>query len=199
MSIFSTPDSINAMFKKEENFADYLSKSEKEEEKKKFQKNYERFTPTPQDLIFLMNLEHQIKIVVVSAYWCFDCQVTIPILAKLTESSHEKVSLLILKKEDNQQFLVGTNGGERIPIVYFLSFDGFLIERWIERPTLIYQYYGALRKKMGWENDSFTVEYRKGYLDEYEKFSRAIAEDIKTKLERTEAIMSSSSRIHKSQ
>ncbi len=77
------------------------------------------------------------------------------------------------------------------------SQDGYFIDRWIERPTLIYEYYGKLRLRLGWENKDFYREYRKGYLQRYKEFNEAIVDDLLDKFKRASAIMSTSPRINK--
>jgi hypothetical protein len=178
-------------------YSEYTDHADREDHLKKYNLYYNRADIPTSVQEFFKNLKYNIKAIVVGAHWCFDCQVTIPIIEKLRVMSNNRFDYRLFIKEENLELLDITNGGEKIPFVLLYSQDGYLIDRWIERPTIIYEYYGNLRSKLGWENKDFYREYRKGYLHNYNEFSEAIIKDLLNKFKRVDAIMSTSPRINK--
>ncbi|OLS24627.1 MAG: hypothetical protein HeimC3_18990 [Candidatus Heimdallarchaeota archaeon LC_3] len=179
-------------------YIDFVNDAEKEDHIKKYNLYYKRAVLPKYISEFFSGMTYDVKAIIVSAHWCFDCQVTLPIIEKLREASQGKFDYRLFKKEKHMQLLDPTNGGEKIPYVILFSQDGYLIDRWIERPTIIYEYYGELRRKIGWETKDFYREYRKGYLQKYSEFNNAIVSDLLDKFKRANAIMSTSPRINNS-
>ena len=178
-------------------YTEYVNRVTKEDQIKKYDLYYRRSTIPDFVPNFFNDLKYNVKAIIVGAHWCFDCQVTIPIIEKLKKTSKGKFDYRLFVKEENMEILDKTNGGEKVPFVLLYSQDGYLIDRWIERPTIIYEYYGNLKLKLGWENKNFYREYRKGYLQNYKEFNKAIVDDLLEKFKRADAIMSTSPRINK--
>jgi hypothetical protein len=178
-------------------YSEYTNRVDKEDHQKKYNIYFNRADIPSSIQDFFKNLRYSIKAIIVGAHWCFDCQVTIPIIEKLRIASNGKFDFRLFIKEENLELLDTTNGGEKIPFVLLYSQDGYLIDRWIERPTKIYEFYGELRSSLGWENKDFYREYRKVYLQRYNEFSGAIIQDLLNKFKRANAIMSTSPRINK--
>ncbi|MHA2337287.1 MAG: thioredoxin family protein [Candidatus Hodarchaeales archaeon] len=178
-------------------YSEYTNRVERDDHLKKYHLYYNRATIPSTVQEFFTNLNYNIKAIIVGAHWCFDCQVTIPIIEKLREASSGRFDYRLFVKEENMELLDETNGGEKIPFVLLYSQDGYLIDRWIERPTKIYEFDGKLRSNLGWENKDFNREYQKGYLQNYTEFSEAIIQDLLNKFKRAHAIMSTSPRINK--
>ena len=179
-------------------YKDFVNSAEKEDHIKKYNLYYERAVLPESVSEFFKKITYKVKAIIVSAHWCFDCQVTLPIIEKLRIVSQGKFDYRLFKKENHQHLMDPTNGGEKIPYVVLYSQDGYLIDRWIERPTVIYEFYGNLRSKLGWDTKDFNREYRKGYLQKYSEFNNAIISDLLDKLKRANAIMSASPRINNS-
>ena len=81
----------------------------------------------------------------------------------------------------------------------FYSQDGYLVDTWIERPTIVYQLYAKLRKEYGFTPENkeiFLKEYRKAFLKDQETFYRAAADELSQKICRVNAIQGTSARIN---
>ena len=81
----------------------------------------------------------------------------------------------------------------------FYSEDGYYIDRWVERPTEVYDLIADIRKMVGFgseSNKSFVKEYRKRFLKNQENFYRCAAEELTLKICRANAIQATSPRIN---
>ena len=141
-----------------------------------------------------------VNILVVLDDSCWDCQFYIPVLARLSENI-EKLNLKLLKTDDplvkEYNLLETTNGGNKTPYVLFYSVDGYYIDKWVERPTIVYELYARLKRELGFSNKEFYKEYRKEFLKNQEMFYRAAAEELAMKICRANAIQGTSNRINK--
>ena len=104
-----------------------------------------------------LNCDFKVNILALVDNSCWDCQFYIPVLARLTENN-PNVELKLLLVKDNSDIHNPTNGGKKSPYVMFYSVDGFLVDTWVERPTIVYQLYANLRKDIGFD-DSRKDEY----------------------------------------
>ncbi len=176
-------------------YDEFLAKC-KPDYQSKYRFYYRKTQITDEDREFLQKIEHEIKIFAIGAEWCDDSQFGLSIIQRLVENSN-RLALRILMKEERPDLLPLTNGGQRLPYVFFLSHDGYVVERWVERATVIYELVGNLRKELGWDNPNFRKVYRKAFAKNYDRFIRATIEEIKQKIHRTDALLSTSSRIHR--
>lgn len=129
---------------------------------------------------------------------CWDCQFYIPVLARLAENN-PNIELKLLLAKDNKDIHTTVNGGTKSPLVMFYSVDGYLVDTWVERPTVVYQLYANLRKDIGFDDsrkDEFLHEYRKAFLKDQETFYRAAAAELSQKICRVNAIQGTSKRIN---
>ena len=193
------PEEFNykSSYKNGYTYEEYIGLMKDENHKKKYESYYSRFTLSPEYLDLLSSqIEHEIKILVIGASWCFDCQINITILQHIVEKS-PNLEMKIIIKEEYIHLVDLTNAGQRIPLILFLSPDFYKVESWVEKSTLQYQLYGNLRKIMGWDNPNFTKEYRKLFIKDYEKFSKIAEKELVSKIIRTDALLSTSTRLHK--
>ena len=146
----------------------------------------------------LSKLEYEVHIIVIVEDACWDSQFYVPILIHLTENN-PKINVRLLNKYENIDILERTNGGNKTPYVMFLSEDGYLIDRWVERPTAAYELIAKVRKQVGYGSKNKNIylkEYRKKFLKEQDKLFRNGAEELVLKILRTHAVQATSPRIN---
>ena len=145
-----------------------------------------------------LNCDLKVNILALVDNSCWDCQFYIPVLARLTENN-PNIELKLLLVKDSSDIHNPTNGGKKSPYVMFYSVDGFLVDTWVERPTIVYQLYANLRKEIGFDDsrkDEFLREYRKAFFKDQETFYRAAADELSQKICRVSAIQGTSKRIN---
>lgn len=88
----------------------------------------------------LKSIQNKIKILVIGNDRCSDTAGTLPILARIADSS-PMIELRILDSDTNaqyhQQFKV--NGKRKTPVVLFFNSDFEELCRWVERPNAVYK------------------------------------------------------------
>lgn len=177
------------------NFEQFVNTGNEDEQKRMllyFNRSEKEFTPDE----FHINLSFPINLIVVATTWCWDSQTNVPILARIAEHS-PSVNLKIFNK-DKYPFLIDRiNRGEKVPQVLVFSKDFYFLDRWVERPTLTYRLYADVHQEIGWDEskkDEFVKEYRKRFLKNHKELENALIQEIKTLLERADAIQSTTSR-----
>ncbi|MHA1448791.1 MAG: thioredoxin family protein [Candidatus Hodarchaeales archaeon] len=194
------PDEFHEYFNKGISFSDFVNgirDTEKEDHAKRIRINYKRAKIPPDIQDKLNNLEYRVKLLVLAAGWCWDCQTSLPVIAKMAES--EKIDLRILVKEDFPGLVRKINGGEKIPQVHFFSEDGYYVTTWVEKPVMAYKIYSKLRKELGWDADKyeFIKSYRKEFMQNSAKIRDETLHELLTILDKTQAIFASSPRLNK--
>jgi hypothetical protein len=143
-----------------------------------------------------LTCQYRINILALVLDGCWDCQFYIPVLQRLAENN-PFIDFRILRAGEHSDIHLPSNGGKKSPYVMFYSQDGYYIDNWVERPTIVYSLYANLRKDFGFENkDLFIKEYRKAFLKDQETFYRAAAEELSQKICRANAIQGTSKRIN---
>lgn len=101
---------------------------------------YNDFVLNEEDMDEIGGIQNSVRILVIGTERCSDTAGTLPILAKIAESS-AKVDLRILDSdkhaEYHQKFKV--NGKRKTPVVLFLNPDNEELCRWVERPNAAYK------------------------------------------------------------
>jgi hypothetical protein len=193
---FKKPLNYSSHFKTACDYQTYVDTILDKDRKSKYDSYYKRFKINEKHREYLSyDIEHNIKILAISASWCSDCQNNIPIIAHIAEIS-PKLELKIIHKESSEETLNYVNKGHRIPQIIFLSPDFFKVENWAERSTEQYRLYGSLRKILGWNNPDFYKEYRKTYARDYKYYAEKTAIELIDKIKRTDALLSTSERMY---
>ncbi|MGF7398196.1 thioredoxin family protein [Thermoanaerobacterium thermosaccharolyticum] len=107
-----------------------------------------------------VNFKNKVRYVLAFAEnWCPDCQVSVPIMAKLCDLA--KIDFKILKREGHEEEMKPfyEDGKAKIPTFAFLDDSFNVVGTWIERPKVI--------KELVAKGDN---SYRRGYVNgEYDK------------------------------
>ena len=125
---------------------------------------YNDFALTPEDKIALQALQsQQLKAIVLTADWCGDAMVNIPILMRIAEEALIDVRYLI--RDDHlelmDQYL--TNGKSRsIPIIIFLNDAGKEMAKWGPRSRKVTEVVSELQKDLPAQD---APEYKEAFKD----------------------------------
>lgn len=178
---------------------DTFLKSGKEDEEQRFTLYYRRLGKNFSPQAFRIDLNYPINLLLLATTWCWDSKTNVPVFVRIAENS-PNINLKIFNK-DRYPFLIDRiNDGEKVPQLLVFSKDFFYLDRWVERSTLTYQLYGDVRKEYGWDksvSEAFLKEYRKRYLKQQKKFEKALIQEIRTLLIRTDAIQAATARFFK--
>ncbi len=145
-----------------------------------------------------IKITYKVNILALVDNGCWDCQFYVPVLERLAENN-ANIELRLLLAKENSDIHTAVNGGKKSPFVMFYSQDGYLVDTWVERPTIVYELYANLRKEIGFDDsrkEEFLHEYRKAFLKDQESFYRAAAEELSEKISRVGAIQGTSKRIN---
>lgn len=112
-----------------------------------------------------IKLQDEVNILAFAENWCPDCQVSLPIVAKITRYN-ENFKLRILKREGNEEYMKPyyIDGKAKIPTFIFMNRDFKEIGHWIERPETIKEIVksGAI----DWRLDYLKGKYDKDIINE---------------------------------
>jgi hypothetical protein len=101
---------------------------------------HERFTLTPVQLETLGGFVRYMPVLCLAGTWCGDCINQCPAFDRFARASAQ-INLRFLDRDAHpglREELV-INGGQRVPVVVFLSEDGFEVSRYGERTLSIYR------------------------------------------------------------
>jgi hypothetical protein len=116
---------------------------------------YDRFQLTEQDKFTLASVkEKNLRAIVLTADWCGDAMVNLPIFMKIAEEANIDIRYLI--RDENlelmDQYL--TNGTARsIPIFIFINQAGEEVAKWGPRAGVVQSYVDELRSTMPAKED----------------------------------------------
>jgi hypothetical protein len=145
--------SLNAWFEKGMTKEEYLSYMQTNKEN--LEEIYDKFTLAAGDKEVLETLATKnLRAIVLTADWCGDAMVNIPILMKIAEAAGIDVRYLV--RDDNlelmDQYL--TNGTARsIPIFIFIDSQGNEISKWGPRAPEVQSFVDELRSTMPAKED----------------------------------------------
>ncbi|WP_409304344.1 thioredoxin family protein [Peribacillus sp. SCS-155] len=153
--------SLNTWFQKGMNNEQYLAYMQTHKEN--LLGVYEKFQLTEQDKQVLSELKSKgLRTIVLTADWCGDAMVNIPILMKIAEEAGIEIRYLV--RDENlelmDQYL--TNGTARsIPIFIFIDSDGNEVGKWGPRAKVVQSFVDELRSTMPAKEDpSFDAAFK---------------------------------------
>ncbi|MDQ0220360.1 thioredoxin family protein [Peribacillus cavernae] len=145
--------SLNSWFEKGMTKDSYISSMQTHKEN--LQSVYEKFQLTEQDKLELASVkEKNLRAIVLTADWCGDAMVNLPILMKMGEEANIDIRYLI--RDENlelmDQYL--TNGKARsIPIFIFINQAGEEVAKWGPRAPVVQSFVDELRNTMPAKED----------------------------------------------
>ena len=198
MLIVETDDFFKTVKEKGMSFDQWMGKIEKIESKEKVLKYFKesefiskKYTPQLKELTYKQYL------VAIAADWCGDCQRNVPILEHICKISN-LLEFILLKKEDNLDLLLKSNGGEKIPYVMFYSRDGYFVTNWIERSYESYKFTASTFRKFRYEkNEELFKFYSEAYEKQKTSMIQSTANEIIHMILKVNAVQGASTRINK--
>ncbi len=122
-------------------YDEFLDKYGLDDARQRWQAQYERVKLTDDQRQVLASFQRDVLLLCLASAWCGDCAAQVPILARFA-SECQHVRLRLLERDEvpelRDQLLV--NGGRRIPVVVFLSEDGYEAARYGDRTLHRYRY-----------------------------------------------------------
>lgn len=96
-----------------------------EEQQRRWKQVYDLTKLTDTQRQLLGGFVRQMKILVVSGIWCGDCVQQCPLMQKIAEGNPARIDLRFVERDQHRDLVeqVRMNGGERVPVVLFLSED----------------------------------------------------------------------------
>jgi thiol-disulfide isomerase/thioredoxin len=105
---------------------------------------YDQIRLTPDQQALLRGFVRQVNVLCVAGAWCGDCVNQCPILQRFAEAT-DKIDLRFLDRDAHMDLAqeLSICGGNRVPVVVFLSEDFFECGRYGERTLSKYRELGA--------------------------------------------------------
>jgi hypothetical protein len=96
-----------------------------DEQQRRWKQVYDLTRLTDPQRHLLGGFVREMKILVVSGIWCGDCVQQCPLIQRITEGNPGKIGLRFVERDQHRDLTeqVRMNGGDRVPVVLFLSED----------------------------------------------------------------------------
>jgi len=74
---------------------------------------------------FVESFTRRVNLLVISGIWCGDCVQQCPLLQRIAQASAGKINLAFIDRDENRDLVEQhrINGGDRVPVVFFLAED----------------------------------------------------------------------------
>lgn len=121
-------------------YADFLARYASDSHKQRWQQVYEQVKLTQAQRELLASFGRQMKVLCLAGAWCGDCINQCPIFAHFAEAA-PAIQVRFLDRDDHAdvQAQLQINAGNRVPVVVFLSEDGYEVARYGERTLSKYR------------------------------------------------------------
>ena len=144
----------------------------------------------------LTELKYKHYLLVVTADWCGDCQRSVPVIEQIVKSN-SFLQVKYLKKEENLELIISTNGSQKIPYVMLYSQDGYYVSNWVERPYYLYNIISGVMKQFNYEkNEEFFKAYREVTQKDKNLQYESTCDEITQTILKVNSIQGSSARIN---
>lgn len=121
-------------------YEQFLSRHANASQRARWNAVHGRVTLTPEQKTLLGGFTRKMPVVCLAAGWCGDCMNQCPIFAHFAAAA-PLIDLRFLEREERPQVRdeLAINGGHRLPVVVFLSEDGYETARRGDRTLSIYR------------------------------------------------------------
>lgn len=182
--------SLNNWFSKGMTFSEYVESMQVN--RSELEGIYKQFVFEPDDVQYFSQLaEKQLRIITLTADWCGDAALCVPIMQRIAEIAAIETRFLI--RDDNlelmDQYL--TNGTSRsIPIFIFINRDGEEQAVWGPRSPKVQQLVAEERAKLPAQDDPDFQEKQKAMFASFKKmittnptYWQSVVRDVRNRLE----------------
>jgi Thioredoxin len=129
-------------------YADFLARYANDGQKERWRKIHAAVTLTAAQKSLLASFQREMPVLCLAGAWCGDCINQCPVLDHFARAT-PAIELRFLDRDARPEVrdALAINGGHRVPVVLFLSEDGFEVARYGERTLSIYRRLAA--EKLG--------------------------------------------------
>jgi hypothetical protein len=105
---------------------------------------YERASLTPQQKTLIQSFSRRMNVLCLAGAWCGDCVNQCPLIQRIAEAS-PRIDLRFMDRDVDPAVRseLSVNGGQRVPVVVFLSEDFHECSRYGDRTLTIYRQMAA--------------------------------------------------------
>lgn len=167
----------SVIFNESHSYDEFLTKYATPEQLKRWSAMHDRVRISPDQALLLGSFVRKMPVVVLNGAWCGDCINQCPIFDHFAMTSNGAVEIRYLDRDANEEAksYLAINGGNRVPIVVFLSEDFQEVARYGDRT--ISRYRKLAIDQLGPTcptgivppEDSETAEVVKEWLAEFER------------------------------
>jgi hypothetical protein len=157
-------------------YADFLGRYASEGQKQRWQQVKEQVALTPAQRQLLVTFQRRMNVLCLAGAWCGDCINQCPIFEHFAEAA-AVIQVRYLDRDDHAdvQRELQINGGNRVPVLAFLSEDGFEVARYGERT--LSKYRQMVRDQVGDQcstgiampGDTLVAQVTQDWLGEFER------------------------------
>ncbi len=121
-------------------YASFLDRYASPSQRTRWDAMHGRFTLTAEQRNVLGGFARRMPVLCLTGAWCGDCINQCPVFDHFAQAS-SRIDLRFLDRDASADVreALSINGGHRVPVVVFLSEDGFEVSRYGERPLLTYR------------------------------------------------------------
>jgi ferredoxin len=96
-----------------------------EEQQRRWRQLYDAVQLTEEQTRLLAGFTREMKVLILSGIWCGDCVQQCPLVQRCAEANLGRIDLRLLDRDQHRDLTeqVRINGGDRVPVVFFLAED----------------------------------------------------------------------------
>ncbi len=120
-----------------------------DEQRRRWAQVYETARLTDAQKQLVGSFTREMKVLIVSGIWCGDCVQQCPLLVKIGEANPAHIDLRLVDRDVHRDLSqrLRINGGDRVPVILFLSEDFELCS--IAGDRTLHRYRAIARKQLG--------------------------------------------------
>ena len=157
-------------------YSEFLGKYGTDEQRQRWAVVYESATLNAEARDLLGGFVRRVNVVCLAGAWCGDCVNQCPILQRIAEAS-ETIDLRFVDRDADPELkeALRVNGGNRVPVVVFLSEDFFECGRYGERTLSTYRHLAetllgaACPTGIGGVSETLLASVTREWLTEFER------------------------------
>jgi len=111
------------------------------EQQRRWQQVLDAAHLTPAQAALVSGFVREMRLLVISGIWCGDCVQQCPLIQRIAEGNPNRVLLRFIDRDEHKDLStqLRINGGDRVPVVLFLSEDHELCSVFGDRPLSRYR------------------------------------------------------------
>ncbi len=168
-------------------YDDFLKTHGNDEHRRRWREMHERIRLTPAQQALVASFKREMKVICLAGAWCGDCVNQCPIFDHFARvNSLIKIHYFDRDAHADLAAELKVCGGARVPVVVFLSEDGFEVGRYGDRTLSKYRKLAA---------DQFGASCPTGLVPPEQELLNAVTQDWLDEYERAQLILRTSARL----